>query len=194
METMRYQENKKSGKWPIIFFLIFVVIGGGLIVLGILNEDSPQIVGGIREEVQGLVDIYAKETIADIYDEEKISINDITYKIDDEIVKDSSNKKFEANILLPKVAVMNEEDETLTVFAVNKNLDEDMELNLELRQFADYHIVEAVTLTNPDMKAVNTERNPDNVVPVACDSIKVENGKLSGFLGKHSWNMIHLAK
>ena len=95
---------------------------------------------------------------------------------------------------LDAVAVMNVEDETLTVFTVNKNLDEDMELNLELRQFADYHIVEAVTLTNPDMKAVNTERNPDNVVPVACDSIKVENGKLSGFLGKHSWNMIRLAK
>ena len=106
----------------------------------------------------------------------------------------NESKTYGTASYLDAVAVMNEEDETLTVFAVNKNLDEDLELNLDLRQFADYHIVEAVTLTNPDMKAVNTESNPDNVVPVACDSIKVENGKLSGFLGKHSWNMIRLAK
>jgi len=92
------------------------------------------------------------------------------------------------------VAVMNEAEETLTLFAVNKNLDEDMELNLELRQFADYHIVEAVVLTNPDMKAVNTEENPSNVVPAACDTLTVKNGKLTGYLGKHSWNMIRLAK
>lgn len=95
---------------------------------------------------------------------------------------------------LDAVAVMNEENETLTVFAVNKNLEEDLELNLEFRQFADYHILEAVTLTNPDMKAVNTESDPFNIVPTICDTVTVENGKLSGTLGKHSWNMIHLAK
>ena len=92
------------------------------------------------------------------------------------------------------VAVMNEEDETLTLFAVNKNLDEDMEVCLDLRQFADYHIVEAVTLSNPDMKAVNTEADPFHVVPSACETISVTDGKLTGFLGKHSWNMIRLAK
>ena len=89
---------------------------------------------------------------------------------------------------------MNEEDETLTVFAVNKNLEEDLSLNMDLRQFADYHIVEAVTLSNPDMKAVNTEAEPFNVVPAVCDTVAVENGKLSGSLGKHSWTMIRLAK
>ena len=95
---------------------------------------------------------------------------------------------------LDAIAVMNEEDDTLTVFAVNKNLDEDMELHLDLRQFADYCIVEAVTLTNPDMKAVNTEDNPDNVIPTTCDTIKTKVGKLTGFLGKHSWNMIRLSR
>lgn len=109
METMRYQENKKSGKWPIIFFVMFVLIGGGLIVLGILNEDSPQIVGTKKEEVQGLVDIYAKETMADIYEEEKIDINKITYDLSDEVIKDDSSKKFKASIVLPKITVMDKE-------------------------------------------------------------------------------------
>jgi len=66
------------------------------------------------------------------------------------------SKTYGTACYLDAVAVMDEEDETLTIFAVNKNLDEDMELNLELRQFANYHIVEAIMLTNPDMKAVNT--------------------------------------
>ena len=44
------------------------------------------------------------------------------------------------------------------------------------------------------MKAVNTEAAPYNVVPASCDTVAVENGKLTGFLGKHSWNMIRLAK
>lgn len=109
METMRYQENKKSGKWPIIFFSIFVVVGGALIALGIANEDAPQIVGGTREEVQGLVDIYAEETMADIYEEEKIDISEITYNIIDETVTDDSNKNFGASIVLPKITIMEEE-------------------------------------------------------------------------------------
>lgn len=95
---------------------------------------------------------------------------------------------------IDSVVVMNDKDETLTLFAVNKSLDGDMELNCELRQFADYHIVEQIVLTNPDMKAVNTEEAPFNVVPASSDSVKIEDGKLTGVLGKHSWNMIRLAK
>lgn len=95
---------------------------------------------------------------------------------------------------LDAVIIMNEEEETLTVFAVNKSLDEDIELNCNLRQFADYHIAEQIALTNSDMKAVNTETDPFNVIPVACEGVKIEDGKLNGILGKHSWNMIRLAK
>ena len=95
---------------------------------------------------------------------------------------------------LDSVMVMNEEEETLTIFAVNKSLDEDMELTCDLRQFADYHLADHVVLSHEDMKAVNTEAHPDTVAPCAGNTMKFENGKLSGVLGKHSWNMIRLAK
>lgn len=108
METMRYQENKKSGKWPIIAFLIFVIVGSALIVVGIANEDNPQIVGSVREEVQSLVDIYSEETMNKI-EEEKVNIKDITFKIEDETITDETNKNFTANIVLPKVSIMDEE-------------------------------------------------------------------------------------
>ena len=95
---------------------------------------------------------------------------------------------------LDSVMVMNEEEETLTICAVNKSLDEDMELTCDLRQFADYHLADHVVLSHEDMKAVNTEAHPDTVAPCAGNTMKFENGKLSGVLGKHSWNMIRLAK
>ena len=95
---------------------------------------------------------------------------------------------------LDSVMVMNEEDETLTIFAVNKSLDEDMELTCDLRQFADYHLADHVVLSHEDMKAVNTEEHPNTVAPCAGNTMKYENGKLSGVLGKHSWNMIRLSK
>ena len=108
METMRYQENKKSGKWPIIAFVLFVIVGGALIYLGIANENNPQIVGSVREEVQSLVDIYAEETIAKV-EEEKISIEDIDFKVKDKTYSNSENKNFKANMVLPRVYVSDEE-------------------------------------------------------------------------------------
>ena len=95
---------------------------------------------------------------------------------------------------LDSVMIMNEEEEALTIFAVNKCLDEDMELTCDLRQFADYHLAEHVVLSHPDMKAVNTQEHPDTVIPYAGSTVKIENGHLSGVLGKHSWNMIRLSK
>lgn len=95
---------------------------------------------------------------------------------------------------LDAVVIQNEEEETLTIFAVNKSLDEDMELTCDLRQYADYKVKEQIAMSNPDMKAVNTEENPDNVTPFAANTIRMEEGKLTGVLGKHSWNMIRLVR
>ena len=95
---------------------------------------------------------------------------------------------------LDSVCVWNEEDEELTIFAVNKNLEEDMEVSCDLRQFADYRVVEHIVLTNDDMKAVNTEENPGNVVPMAGNSSRMENGQFTTVFGKHSWNVVRLKK
>ena len=93
------------------------------------------------------------------------------------------------------VVVSDEENETVTLFAVNKNLEEDFELTCDLRQFADYKVVEHSVLTHKDLKAENTEENPDNVKPVdASKNSKVENGILESTLPARSWNVIRLAK
>mgnify|MGYP000482527856 CR=1 FL=1 len=97
---------------------------------------------------------------------------------------------------LDSVCVWDEEKDTLTIFAVNKSLDEDMEVSCDLRQFEGYKIIEHIVLNNDDLQAVNTETQPENVVPVkaSAECSKLDGGKLEAVFAKHSWNMIRLAK
>lgn len=92
------------------------------------------------------------------------------------------------------VVVDNAEKEEVVIFAVNKDLEEDMEVTLDLRQYAGYRICEHIVLHHDDLKAVNTEENPNNVVPGANGNSKVEDGVLQAVLGKKSWNVIRLSR
>ena len=95
---------------------------------------------------------------------------------------------------LDSVCIWDEENDALTIFAVNKSLDEDMEVSCDLRQFEGCRLAEHIVLTNDDMKAVNTEADPNHVTPTHSDATKLENGKMHTVLGKHSWNVIRLTK
>ncbi len=92
------------------------------------------------------------------------------------------------------VVIYNEEQDELVLFAVNKDLTEDIALTMELRQFAGYHILEHQVLTCDDLYAVNTEENPNRVVPVQSQDSAVEEGTLKAMLKHTSWNMIRLGK
>ncbi|HEX3078008.1 MAG TPA: alpha-N-arabinofuranosidase [Lachnospiraceae bacterium] len=95
---------------------------------------------------------------------------------------------------LDSVVIMNEEMEEVTIFAVNKDLNEDMVVTSDFRQFADYKIKEHIVLTHSDLKAENTENNPDNVKPHYNGNASLEDGKLNVVLASQSWNVIRLAK
>ncbi len=103
-------------------------------------------------------------------------------------------KKFGDVSCVDSIAIYNDEKDEVVLFAVNKDLEEDIEVSMDLRQFGAYHIAEHVLMSNEDMYAVNTEENPGNVVPVCADNSRVEDGVLKALLQKHSWNMIRLVK
>ncbi len=96
--------------------------------------------------------------------------------------------------VLDSALVMNEEDDTLTLFAVNRSLTEDVQLSCDLRQFEGYKVLENVVLDHADLKAVNTEAAPHTVAPVTGSGAVIEDGKLTAVFNKHSWNMIRLGK
>lgn len=83
------------------------------------------------------------------------------------------------------VAVLSEDEKSLTVFAVNRSLESDCELDVEL--FDGFKPIEHIAVEGDDVKACNTEENPDNVVPVE----KKIDGKL--VMSPRSWNMFRFA-
>lgn len=97
---------------------------------------------------------------------------------------------------LETVAVMDEEAEEMTLFAVNRNLSEQMNLTCFLRDFENYTLTEHIALESGDLKAVNTVANPDAVVPcVRQDSVMdLGEGEFSIELGKASWNVMRFKK
>ena len=84
------------------------------------------------------------------------------------------------------------EDGSLTIFAVNRDPEEELELSADLRDFGDLRVKEHILLHHDDVKAVNTEEHPDNVAPVAGDTGRMDGGKLTITLPALSWNVIRL--
>ncbi len=82
------------------------------------------------------------------------------------------------------------DDGSLTLFCVNRDLNEECVLDLDLRSFADLKIVEHIVMHHDDVNAVNTEENPDNVVPVTVPVNKPVDKKAEIKLSPLSWNVI----
>ena len=87
-------------------------------------------------------------------------------------------------------AVLND-DGALIVFAVNRSLSEDSALALDLRAFGDLRMLSHSVLHHDDMKAVNTEQNPDNVLPREITP-DYNDGKV--ILPAASWNVMRFEK
>ena len=68
-----------------------------------------------------------------------------------------------------------------------------MLLSCDLRQFGNINIDEHIVLTHEDLKAVNTEANPENVAPVYTDIDINDNSILTLVLPKQSWNVIRIS-
>lgn len=91
------------------------------------------------------------------------------------------------------VAVWDEEKETVTIFAVNRNLDESYPLEITLGGFEDYKIVEKIEMTSADLKAENSLAE-QRIVPVLSNNIRFSDNKVCTDLQKASWNVIRLKK
>lgn len=86
------------------------------------------------------------------------------------------------------------DDNSLTVFAVNRSLEKEINFEIDLRDFNEYEAAEHIVLEHDDLKAVNTKENPFNCVPTTKPLNKKENDSLEVTLSKHSWNVIRFVK
>jgi len=88
---------------------------------------------------------------------------------------------------IESVAVYNEEKEEVTIFAVNRNLNDDLVLEADVRSFKEYQLMEHIVLESDDLKA-------RNVQPQCVDRSKSEGKIVTSLLHKASWNVIRLSK
>lgn len=94
---------------------------------------------------------------------------------------------------LESTAVYNDEEDTLTIFAVNRHLEEVLELEVDIRNFNEYEVIEHIVLENENIKQTNSAHK-ETVKPHSNGNAKCENGKVITILPNLSWNVIRLAK
>ncbi|MCD8336226.1 MAG: alpha-N-arabinofuranosidase [Lachnospiraceae bacterium] len=95
---------------------------------------------------------------------------------------------------IESVSVYNEEKGELTIFAVNRNLEEDVVLTTDVRSFEGYRFAEHIVLENDDLKAENSFGCEKVAPKQANEHTVLEDGKLTSMLHKASWNVIRLVK
>lgn len=83
----------------------------------------------------------------------------------------------------------NKDREELIVFATNRSLDEDMELDISLDGYEGYNLVNHIELYNDSLEATN-EKNCESVFPTEREI----SANAPIFLKKHSWNMLTFKK
>lgn len=94
---------------------------------------------------------------------------------------------------LEAVAVHNEEKAEVTIFAVNRHLEEALPLELDLRSFGASQVIQHIVLENENLKAANTIDAQDRVKPHNGGNATADtNGQINATLGKASWNVIRL--
>jgi len=91
------------------------------------------------------------------------------------------------------LAVWNQEKDEVTVFAVNRDLEDGIPFECDLRSFEGYRLLEHIKLENSDMMAANSAK-AQMVQPGRNDQTKVSGGILNTVLNKASWNVIRLGK
>ena len=94
---------------------------------------------------------------------------------------------------LSSVSVWNQEADELTIFAVNRNTKEDMELITDLRSMEGYQLTEHIVLESNDMKLCNSA-GQELVAPRTVKRSTLDSGRLTSMLSKTSWNVIRLKK
>ena len=88
--------------------------------------------------------------------------------------------------------VHNEEDGTLSFFAVNRHASESIDLEVSLEGFGPGSVIDHQVMTHKSLEAVNTATDQTNVAPSKGTGAKIDGASLALKLAPHSYQMIRL--
>ncbi len=89
-------------------------------------------------------------------------------------------------------AVLADDGQVLTLFAVNRHSTETLFMSASLRGFDEAHVLEHITMTHPDLRAVNTADKPDTVVPQSQKGTRTQDNVLEAHLPPLSYHVIRV--
>ncbi|WP_339101981.1 alpha-N-arabinofuranosidase [Candidatus Enterococcus clewellii] len=105
---------------------------------------------------------------------------------------DSYDSKDFSNVpYLESIVVENEERNELTIFAVNRSLEEEMTLELDLQGYKLHSVVECSTIAGHELKATNT-KGQEQVKPVKNEQVAMTDNGIDVKLPALSWNMLRV--
>jgi alpha-N-arabinofuranosidase len=93
---------------------------------------------------------------------------------------------------LKLAAVHDEQARTLTLFALNRSLTDEMPMRVTAEGFSNLEVERGLQLCDPDLKAANTRTQPDRVKPAALTRVRVQGTDLRATLMPASWNVIRV--
>jgi alpha-N-arabinofuranosidase len=93
---------------------------------------------------------------------------------------------------LKLAAVHDEQAATLTLFALNRSVDDEISLRLSAAGFSELEIDRAVQMHDADLDAVNSRAGPDRVKPSTLFDAKAQGSLVSATLLPASWNVIRV--
>jgi alpha-N-arabinofuranosidase len=103
------------------------------------------------------------------------------------------SKEFSDVPLLEAVGVVSEAGNELTVFAVNRDPENALKLDINVRSFEGFHVEEHLILTGNDVKATNGP-NTQSVAPHTGPLPEHADGFVTAELPNLSWNVIRLVR
>jgi alpha-N-arabinofuranosidase len=92
------------------------------------------------------------------------------------------------------VATFDAENGDLTIFAVNRDQEQHILLDVDLRAFPDMVVVESKSLGGSGLGDTNTAEHPDRVVPRRGSDGSITERRLKAPLPPVSWTMLRLAR
>jgi alpha-N-arabinofuranosidase len=88
--------------------------------------------------------------------------------------------------------VHDEENGTLTFFAVNRHATETLDVEVSLEGFTADQVIDHQVMTHANLEAVNSATDQTNVAPAKGSGASVADGKLSLRVAPHSYQMIRV--
>ena len=91
-----------------------------------------------------------------------------------------------------KLAAVANDGGGLTLFALNRSLDQPLNLTAAINGFDGLAVEEALTLRDDDLNSVNSRDDPDRLSPQPLQDVRFEGERLSAHLPPVSWNVLRL--